>query len=104
MCEREKRKAGAELQKSHRICNRIHDWGYNWECNYCYCDKPIMRVGISLPLESFTHLVPEITKMGARVKCVLFVYVKHTVYNPLDKFPLPSIHLSVVLDCALKAS
>lgn len=31
--------------------------------------------------------------MRARVKCALFVYVKHTVHSPLDKFPLPSMYL-----------
>ena len=62
-----------------------------------------MRPGIPLQFWIFTHLAPTITITGgAHVKCVLFVYVKHTVHSPLDKFPFPSI-LSVVLDCALKA-
>ena len=63
-------------------------WG--WVFQFC-------EVGV------FTHLLPAISAMGARVKCELFVYVKHTVYGPLDTFPLPSIYL-LFFDCALKAN
>ena len=96
---RKHKKVGAEpqfnkkQQKIHRSCNRIHDWGCSWECNYCYCNETITRLGISLQLRVFTHLVPAITSMGACVKCELFVYVKHTVHSSLNKFPLPPIYL-----------
>ena len=94
--DREEKSWNWASKKTHRICNRIHDWGYNWECNYCYCDKPIMRPGYFATAAAFTHLAAGITTMRAHVKCALFVHVKHTVYSPPDKFPLP-IHLSAVL-------
>ncbi len=52
-----------------------------------------MMLGIFSADTAFIHLVAEISTMGTRVKCVLFVYVKHTVYSLLDKFPLPSVYL-----------
>lgn len=48
---REKKKSQAQFQATHRICNKIHDLAYNRVCSYCFCDKPITRLSVSLQLD-----------------------------------------------------
>lgn len=84
------------------MCRRIHD---NWECNYCCCTKLISWLGFFSPSAAGPLICAsaEISTLGARVKCALFVYVSHAVYSPPDEYPLPSIYL-LFLICALKVS
>lgn len=66
--------------------------------------KPIMRLVFSTAgALTYFSFCPQSITMAACVKCVLFVYVIHIVYSPLDKFPLPPIYL-LFLICALKLS
>lgn len=72
------------FKNTHRIDDGNHYWTCNWDCNWCYCDRPIIMPVPSLHLNLFTCFVPVLC-----LPRMCGVCVEHT----LNKFALSSVYL-----------